>query len=73
MVPIVNGIKKKYGSCMRLERVNFHDRTACHDLLSPLGSPEFVLLDSSRKVLYRWFGVTGEEEFSVVLNPLCSD
>jgi len=71
MVPIVNGIKKKYSSCMKLERVNFHDRTAWHELLSPVASPEFALLDSSKKVLYRWFGVISADEFSAVLDPLC--
>ena len=72
MVPIVNGIRKKYSGCMKLERVNFHDRTAWHELLNPFGSPEFVLLDSSRNVLYRWFGGTEEEEFAEVLIPLCT-
>lgn len=71
MVPIVNGIKKRYSSCMKLERVNFHDWGSWHDLLSPFGSPEFVLMDSSKQVLYRWFGFTMKEEFSAVLDPLC--
>jgi hypothetical protein len=71
MDPIVDGIKKKYGSCMKLERVNYHDHTAWHDLLSPLGSPEFALLDSSKKVLYRWFGVVTADEFSRELDQLC--
>jgi len=72
MVPIVNGIKKKYGSCMKLQRVNFHARNSWHELLTPFGAPEFVLLDSSKKVLYRWFGMIEAEEFSAVLDPLCS-
>ena len=72
MEPIVRGLKKKYSSCMRLERVNYHEWTSWHDLLFPFGSPEFVLLDSSGQVLFRWFGLTTEEEFSVVLDPLCS-
>ena len=71
MEPIVNGIKKEYAACMQVERVNFHDRSAWHDLLFPLGSPEFDLLDSSKTVLYRWIGVVGKEEFSAVLDPLC--
>lgn len=71
MDPIVNGIKKKYKHCMKLERVNFHEWTAWHELLFPVGSPEFVLLDSSKKVLYRWVGVIPVEAFSVVLDPLC--
>lgn len=71
MEPIVNGIKKKYNHCMKLERVNFHEATAWSDLLSPIGSPEFALLDSSKNILYRWFGVVPKEEFSAVLDPLC--
>jgi len=71
MLPIVNGLKKKYSSCMTVERVNFHDRTTWHELLSPFGAPEFALLDSSKKVLYRWIGTTEPEEFSAVLDPLC--
>ena len=72
MQPIVNGLEKKYGSCMTLERVNFHERTFWHELLYPLASPEFALLDSSKQVIHRWFGVTEEEDFAVVLEPLCS-
>lgn len=71
MDPIVNGIKKEYLGCMQVERVNFHKWSTWHDLLSPLGSPEFDLLDSSKKVLYRWFGVVDKEEFSAILDPLC--
>ena len=71
MEPIVNGIQKKYKHCMKLERVNYHSSTAWHELLSPIGSPEFALLDSSKNTLYRWFGVITAEEFSAVLDPLC--
>jgi hypothetical protein len=71
MEPIVNGIKKKYASCFKFEHVNFHKWSVWHDLLTPIGSPEFALLDSSKKVLYRWFGVIPAEEFSAVLDPLC--
>ena len=56
---------------MKLERVNYHEWTAWHELLFPLASPEFALLDSSKQVLYRWFGVVPKEEFSAVLDPLC--
>jgi hypothetical protein len=72
MEPIVNGIKKKYLNCMKVERVNFHQWSSWHDLLSPFGTPEFDLLDSSNEVLYRWFGVVDEEEFTAVLDPFCS-
>jgi len=72
MQPIVNGLEKKYGSCMTLERVNFHERTSWHELLYPLASPEFALLDSSKQIIHRWSGVTEEEDFAVVLEPLCS-
>jgi hypothetical protein len=71
MDPIVNGIKKEYVGCMQVERVNFHKWSTWHDLLYPIGSPEFDLLDSSKSVLYRWFGVVDKEEFTAVLDPLC--
>jgi hypothetical protein len=71
MEPIVNGLKKKYSQCLKLERVNFHASTPWHELLSPIGSPEFALLDSSKQVLYRWFGVVPADEFSAVFDPLC--
>jgi hypothetical protein len=71
MDPIVNGLKKKYSYCLKLERVNYHEHTPWHDLLFPIGSPEFALLDSSKKVLYHWFGVIPTEDFSVILDPLC--
>ena len=73
MIPIVNGLKKKYAACMKLERVNFHERTSWHELISPLASPEFALLDSSKQILQRWLGVVEEEEFTAVLDPLCSE
>ena len=72
MEPIVYGIQKKYKSCIKLERVNYHERTAWHELLFPIGSPEFALLESSKEVIYRWFGVIGPEEFAEILDPLCS-
>lgn len=71
MDPIVNGIKKKYNQCMEVERANYHQHTPWHELIFPLASPEFALLDSSLNIIYRWFGVIEEEEFSVVLDPLC--
>ena len=71
MEPIVHGLKNKYASCMTLERVNFHQRTAWHELILPLASPEFALLDSSKQIIHRWFGVTEEEEFLALLDPLC--
>ena len=54
-----------------LERVNFHEHTPWHDLLFPLASPEFALLDSSKRIIYRWFGYTEESEFATVFDPLC--
>jgi len=71
MEPIVNGIKKKYASCINIERVNFHDWSSWHDLLFPIGSPEFALLKPSKEIIYRWFGVVEAEEFSSILDPLC--
>lgn len=71
MVPIVHGLKKNYASCMTVERVNFHGWTEWHELLSPIGSPEFNLLTSSKEVVHRWFGVTPADEFAAVIDPLC--
>ena len=72
MDPIVNGIQKKYRGCIKLERVNYHKESPWHELLFPVGSPEFALLSSAKEVIYRWFGVTTPEEFAEILNPLCS-
>lgn len=72
MDPIVNGIQKRYRGCMQVERVNYHEWTEWHDLLFPLGSPEFVLLNASKETLYRWFGVVAADEFTTILDPLCS-
>jgi len=71
MDPIVNGIKKKYSQCMQVERVNYHQHSPWHDLIYPLAAPEFALLNSSKNVLYRWFGVIEEQEFTAVIDPLC--
>jgi len=72
MEPIVNGLTKKYKACMKFEHVNYHKRSEWHDLLFPIGSPEYALLDSSKQILYRWFGSTREEDFEAVLNLLCT-
>jgi len=56
---------------MKLERVNFHERSAWRDLLFPFATPEFVLLDSQNNILYRWFGSVEADEFAAVLDPLC--
>jgi hypothetical protein len=71
MEPIVHGIEKKYAGCIRLERVNFHGQTPWHELLFPIGSPEFALLTSAREIIYRWFGVVEADEFAEILDPLC--
>ena len=71
MEPIVYGLKDTYSSCMSMKRVNFHARSVWHELLSPLGTPEFVLLDASKEIIYRWFGYTEAKEFATVLDPLC--
>ena len=71
MDPIVHGLEKKYRGCIQLQRVNYHEWTPWHDLLYPVGSPEFVLLDGSKNILYRWFGVTDPNEFATVMDPLC--
>jgi hypothetical protein len=67
----VNRLTKDYRNCLTLERVNFHTRTARSVQIAPIGSPEFALLDSSGKILYRWFGVAERSEFDEVLQPLC--
>lgn len=72
MDPIVDGIRKRYQGCIKLERVNYHKESPWHELLFPIGSPEFDLLDSSKEVIYRWFGVTEPEEFTDIIDPLCS-
>ena len=58
---------------MKLERVNYHEWTPWHELLFPIGSPEFALLDSAKQVIYHWFGVIPVEDFSEILDPLCFD
>jgi len=72
MQPIVNGIKNEFKYCLQFERVNFHSETYWSILLSPIGTPEFALLDSSKNILYRWIGYTEKEEFDTILKPLCA-
>ena len=72
MDPIVHGLRKNYASCMRVERVNFHEWTEWHELILPLATPEFALLDASKEVLYRWLGTVETEDFASILDPLCS-
>ncbi len=71
MQPIVNGIKKQYRACLKLERVNFHAQSEWHELLSPVGSPEFALLNSSGEIIYRWVGFTEKDEFVEVMSSIC--
>lgn len=71
MEPIVYGLKDKYSSCMIMQRVYFHAESDWKELLSPIGTPEFVLLRASKEIIYRWFGITEEQEFASVLDPLC--
>jgi len=71
MDPIVHGMKQKYESCIAVERVNYHARTEWYELVLPVGPPEFALLNSSKQLLYRWFGVVTADEFSSILDPLC--
>ena len=46
MQPIVDGIRKTYSSCLLITRVNFHSHSNWADLIGPVGTPEFALLDS---------------------------
>jgi hypothetical protein len=72
MQPIVNGIREQYMSCIKVKKVNFHAESRWHELIGPIGSPEFALLDENKDILYRWIGLTEKEEFEAVLGPLCS-
>jgi len=72
MQPIVNGLEKEYGSCIRLQSVNYHAATRWHELIEPIGSPEFAVMDSNEKILHRWVGFTERVAFESVLEPLCS-
>lgn len=68
----MNRLLKDYRSCLQFEHINFHGQGKWQELVGPIGSPEFALLDASEKVLYRWFGVTERDEFDQVLKPLCN-
>ena len=72
MRSIVDGIKKEFKACVQVERVNFHSVTKWHELLSPMGTPDFALLDSTGNVIYRWIGFTEKEEFVDVIRPRCA-
>lgn len=72
MEPVVNRLVKDYRDCLQFERVNYHRESRWHELVAPVGSPEFALLDAAGNVLYRWFGVTEREEFDALLQPLCN-
>jgi hypothetical protein len=56
---------------MKVERVFFHTESYWNDLVGPIGTPEFALLDSNQVILYRWIGVTERQEFTSLLDPLC--
>jgi len=71
MDPIVHGITRQYTSCLNLERVNFHLRSAWIDRIGPLAAPEFALVNAEGKLLYRWSGYTDAATFDGVLEPLC--
>jgi hypothetical protein len=72
MRPIVDGLEKQYRSCMKTQRASFHTDSHWSDLIGPIGTPEFALLDSHENILYRWVGFTEKEEFTEVLDPLCT-
>ena len=72
MDPIVHGITERYKNCLRSERTNFHQWSDWHEIVYPVASPEFALLDADHHVLYRWFGVVEADEFMEVLEPLCN-
>lgn len=72
MQPIVNGIKKQFNACVQFEKTNFHAQSKWSILISPIGTPEFALLDSSKNILRRWIGFTEKSEFVDVMKPLCN-
>ena len=71
MEPIVYEVKKQYKNCIQVERVNYHVWTSWHELIAPLVSPEFALLDGQKNILHRWFGVIEKVGFTEILNSLC--
>ncbi len=71
MEPIVYELTQKYQSCLTLVRANFHTSGPWQTKISPLGSPEFALVDASGKILYRWSGFTEAAVFEDVLKPIC--
>jgi hypothetical protein len=72
MRPIVDGLKKQYRSCMKVEIAHFHTQSHWSDLIGPIGTPEFALLDSSENILYRWVGFTEKDEFTPILDSFCT-
>jgi hypothetical protein len=56
LAPVVNGLKKTYGTRIKFVRVNIHDpKTA--ELQTRLGfmtTPEFFLLDPQGRVVHQW-------------------
>ena len=72
MRPIVDGIERQYRACVQVERIFFHSENRWNDLIGPIGTPEFALLDGDENILYRWVGFTEKEEFTAILQPLCS-
>lgn len=73
MRPIVDGIEKQYRSCLKVDRVPYHTQSHWSDLIGPIGTPEFALLDPSENILYRWVGFTEKEEFTEVLTSFCNE
>ena len=73
MEPIVHGLKERYADCLSVDRVNFHAHSDWHDLINPMATPEFALLDQADTILYRWFGVIESQEFDDILQPLCGE
>jgi hypothetical protein len=56
LAPVVNGLKKVYGTRIKFVRVNIHDPKT-KDLQTRLGfmtTPEFFLLDPAGRVVHQW-------------------
>jgi hypothetical protein len=71
MRPIVDGLEKQYRSCMKVQRVPYHTDSHWSELIGPIGTPEFALIDANENILYRWVGFTEKVEFTEVLDPVC--
>ena len=71
MRPIVNGLKAKYGECLDFVHSNFHADSPLRRTLTPIGTPEFFVVDAHGVVLRHWIGGTSKEELELALAEVC--